>query len=102
MIAKFIVHHRLLIQRGITFVAIFVSTMTAVGVWRDSVPELHWGLLWGVGGVLYLALAWTIGYFDKKYLWEIETDQYSRLNPQLMEILTIVKQIKERQDNALQ
>jgi len=98
--ANFLVHQRLLMQRGISFVAIFVASLTAVGVWRSALPGIHWGWLLLIGGVSYLAVAWVIGWFDERYLWRIETSKYSQRNPELMEILTIVKEIKEKLDNA--
>ena len=92
----FIVANRLRVQRGITFAAIFVSTMTAVGVWRASMPLIAWYWLWIGGGMGYLLLAWLIGYLDERFLWRVETERSNAMNPQLMEMLEIVRRLDRR------
>ena len=95
-IAKRIVRSRLMIERGIKFVAPLVSSLTAVGVWRVYLPDIPWVWLWVIGVSTYLIMAWCLGWVDERWLWRPETEMYSERNPQLMNILETVQRIEER------
>lgn len=99
-IIRNIVYNRIRVQRGISFVAIFVATITAVGVWRGGMPDIHWGWLWGIGAMLYLGCAWVIGLLDERFLWRIETEKFSTMNPQLMEMYEGIKRIEKALQNG--
>lgn len=94
---RVLVHNRLRIQRGQAFVGMITSTLIAVGVYRDHFPQVPWLLLMLVGGIAYLALAWGVGYVDERMgLFRIEQERYNTMNPQVQEILEMLRKVDRR------
>ena len=91
---KAIVHNRLRIQRGQALVGMIFSTLTVVGVYRESIP-MTWWMLVIIGGTVYLGLAWLIGLVDEKtQMFRYEQQRMSEMNPQVNAILESVKRIE--------
>jgi hypothetical protein len=89
-----IVHNRLRIQRGIAFVAIFVSTLTLTGVWRIHFPNLSSLSFFAIAAILYLSGAWLLGWIDEKYLWRVENDRHIEMNPAMVDIIERLERIE--------
>ena len=99
---RLFVHTRLRVQRGQAFVGMLFATMTVVGVWRESLSSTPWWILLVAGGVVYLGLAWLLGYLDDTcQLAKIEQEWYGDRNPLLTETLSLVRQIHQAETLSL-
>ena len=95
-IIKAIVYNRLRVQRGLSIVAMFYSTITVVGVYRDSFPTIPWWTMLLIGATVYLACSWCLGMIDEIWLWKVESEKYGDMNPYATETLERVKRIEEK------
>jgi len=94
---RLLVHTRVRIQRGQTFIGIVTTTMVVVGVWRSEFPPMQWWILALLIGSAYLFFAWLLGYIDDRLnMARMEQGWYSARNPQLADIKDALDEILER------
>jgi len=96
---KTIVHNRLRMQRGLAFVAMFASTLTVVGVWREYFPPAPWYVQIGLGAFLYILFSWSIGLIDEKFFWKTENERHNQMNPQVIDIINRLERIERKLDD---
>jgi len=94
---KTLVHNRLRIQRGQALIGMILTTLTLVGVWRDSFPPMHWWIPALIVGGGYIGMSWVVGIIDEKMnMFRYEQERMTQMNPQVNRILEIVEEIDER------
>ncbi len=97
VVRQSLVHNRLRIQRGQAFVGMLFSTVTVVGVWRNSFPDTSSWLLLLIGGSIYIGLAWFLGYIDEyAKLFNVEQERYSEMNPYWKRLFDKLDDIKRK------